>query len=124
MNVKAPHQEDSRNGQQQATRVERWLNEAVARLARTLDPEHIILFGSWARGTATRRSDIDVCVIWETGLAPLERIGRVLHLLSDAPRPVEAVVYTPDEWARSYSPFVRRIQEEGTVLCERGEVTI
>lgn len=104
--------------------VAAWLEEAVPRLVRELVPERILLFGSWARKTATRRSDIDVCVIWNTDRSPLERIGRVLELLSDAPRPVEPVVYTPEEWERmrDHVPFVRRIDKEGKVLYERRAV--
>jgi len=108
---------------QEQEEVEAWLEEAVDRLVRQLGPECILLFGSWARETATRRSDIDLCVILETESAPLERIGRVMELLTDAPRPVEPVVYTPDEWerVRDSVPFARRIATEGTVLYERGE---
>ena len=104
--------------------VAAWLEEAVPRLVRELAPERILLFGSWARRTATRRSDIDVCVIWDTDRSPLDRIGRVLELLSDAPRPVEPVVYTPEEWERmrEHVPFVRRIDKEGKVLYERRAV--
>jgi predicted nucleotidyltransferase len=101
--------------------VMRWLEEAARRLARELRPERVILFGSLARGTGTRRSDIDLCLVWQTDLPPLERIGRVLSLLRDAPRPVEAVVYTPSELVRmERSAFVRRILREGQVLYERG----
>ena len=104
-------------------RVASWLEEGVARLVRELEPERIVLFGSWARGTATRRSDIDLCVIWKTDLSPLDRIGKVLVLLKDAPRPIEAVVYTPEELVRmEESPFIRRIVKEGKVLYERGRI--
>jgi predicted nucleotidyltransferase len=104
--------------------VSAWVETAVRRLVHELAPKKIILFGSWARKTATRRSDIDLCVIWDTNRPSLERIGRVLELLSDAPRPVEPVVYTPKEWGqmREHVPFVRRIDEEGTVLYERRAV--
>lgn len=108
----------------EARAVASWLDDAVARLVQALDPERITLFGSWARGTATRRSDLDLCVIWATDRPPLDRMGHVLQLLRDAPRPVEPIVYTPDEWERlRASPFVRRIEEEGKVLYERGTVT-
>ncbi len=115
---------EARQAQRQAEHrsVQHWLETAVARLVRELEPEQILLFGSFARGTATRRSDIDLCLVWDTKLPPLERIGKVLTLLKDAPRPVEAVAYTPDDLTRmSTSPFVRRIQEEGKVLYERRE---
>lgn len=36
-----------------------WLEPAIARLCQHLDPDRILLFGSWARGSATRWSDGD-----------------------------------------------------------------
>lgn len=103
--------------------MERWLAHAAQRLGQ-MGAERVFLFGSWARGTATRRSDVDLLVIWATDVAPLERIGRVLAALKDAPVPVEPLVYTPAEFAaRSELPFLRRVLREARVLYERGEAT-
>jgi uncharacterized protein len=99
--------------------VMQWLNTAVAQIKAALDPEKIILFGSWARGTASRRSDIDLLIIWETATPPLDRIGIVLTLLKDAPRSIDAIVYTPSELRqRANAPFIRRILQEGMILYE------
>ena len=104
--------------------VEAWLEQAVEQLCASVEPEAVILFGSWARGRATRHSDLDLCIIWDTSLSPVERIGRILEELPRSPRPVEPVVYTPVEWeeVRSTNAFARRIEEEGRILYERGEV--
>lgn len=103
-----------------AGEVNAWIEAAVAPLALRLGLERVLLFGSRARGTASRRSDIDLFVVWDTPLAPLERIGRILSELRDAPRPVEAIVYTPRELReRAQSRFVKRILAEGRVLHER-----
>ncbi|MEM9163139.1 MAG: nucleotidyltransferase domain-containing protein [Cyanobacteria bacterium P01_F01_bin.4] len=99
-----------------------WSVSAVQRLRDKLNPEQIILFGSWARGTATRRSDIDLFILWETDQPPLERIGQVLTLLKDAPYPIEAIVYTAEELERRRDlPFMRRILAEGKILYDRGK---
>ncbi|MGJ3251195.1 MAG: nucleotidyltransferase domain-containing protein [Elainellaceae cyanobacterium] len=101
-----------------------WLDVAVSRLRHQFDPHQILLFGSWARGTATRRSDIDLLIICETTAPPLERIDSVLKLLRDAPSPIEAIVYTPAELERRQSsPFIRRVLQEGIVLYERGKTS-
>lgn len=94
-----------------------WLTIAVARLCQNIAPERIILFGSWARGSATRHSDIDLFLVWDCPLPPLERIGQVLTLLVDAPAPVEVIVYTPAELAqRANRPFIRQLLAEGKTL--------
>ncbi len=99
-----------------------WLEPAIARLRQHLAPDRILLFGSWARGSATRRSDVDLFVVWDCDLPPLKRIGRVLTVLSDAPYPVEAIVYTPNELTRCQErPFIRQLLVEGIVLYERGQ---
>jgi predicted nucleotidyltransferase len=102
--------------------VEQWLILAVDRLKQTIQPEQILLFGSWARGTPTRHSDLDLFIIWNTDYPPLERIGRILSLLHDAPLPIEVIVYTFDELQKQcYSPFIQRVLTEGKVLYERGK---
>lgn len=107
------------------TRTDAWLALAAERLVQELDPECVMLFGSYARGTQSRTSDIDVFVVWDTPLGPLERIGRVMDVLSGSPRPVEAVVYTPAELERNRSiPFIRRILSEGRVLYQRNDRSI
>jgi predicted nucleotidyltransferase len=102
--------------------IEAWLIAAVERLVRAIDPERILLFGSFAKGQAGRRSDIDLIVVWNTDLGPLDRIGLVLELLADAPRPVDVLIYTPTEFAeRSELPFLRGILREARLLYERRE---
>lgn len=99
-----------------------WLDIAVPRLCQHLDPERIVLFGSWARGSATRRSDIDLFLVWDCNLAPLARIGQVLTLLVDAPAPLDVIVYTPGELARCADrPFIRQLLAEGKTLYKRGQ---
>jgi predicted nucleotidyltransferase len=84
--------------------------------------ERVYLFGSHARGTATRRSDLDLLIFWETDLPPLERIGQVLWALRDLPFPVEAVVLTPQEFEnRRELPFLRGVLKEAKLIYERGK---
>ena len=96
-----------------------WLAEAVARIRAAFDPLWVIQFGSHARGTQTRHSDLDLLIITETVQSPLERIGTVLALLADSPWPVDAIVLTPEEFEhRRHSHFIRAILREGKVLHE------
>lgn len=51
------------------------INEATRRLTKRFHPERIILFGSYARGTADNKSDVDLLVI-----CPLRKKRRTLTL--------------------------------------------
>lgn len=91
--------------------------------ARCSNIKTIILFGSFARGTQTCRSDIDLIVIMDTDLSFFRRYdgvhGDILRLLS--PYAVEFFIYTPGEFDRMVSNgnrFIRRILKEGKVLYE------
>jgi predicted nucleotidyltransferase len=101
--------------------LERTLADLVRAIVASLDPERILLFGSFVRGDQNRASDIDLVVVAHTTLPFCDRIGRVLeacHPISPR-RPVEALVYTPEEWqrmlaeGRSFAHHVVRKAKEG-----------
>lgn len=88
--------------------------------------QQVILFGSYARGTATVFSDIDLVAIWDTDQRFLLRSEALLRKLYTFFHGVDldVVVYTPDEWEmlrESGREFIRRIAQEGVVVYERGE---
>ena len=86
--------------------------------------ERAVVFGSWARGTADAFSDLDLVVVLETGLPPLER-GRLLGELIEAlPVGVDLLVYTPAEYARGIDSGLgvfEAIAREGVTIHARGE---
>ncbi len=97
-----------------------WLSKATERLRETINPTMVMVFGSRARGTASRKSDLDLLVVYDTQEPPLERIGKLLSLLADCPWPLEILAYTPEELQNIQNrPFIRRIQEEGKVVYEQ-----
>ena len=98
--------------------------EAVCEAARECGACKAILFGSFARGTATARSDLDVVFVEETAVRFLDRLGRYLDRLADRLHvAVDVLVYTPAEFERMQGgSFMKRIAREGKVLYERGEV--
>ena len=70
-----------------------------------------MVFGSRARGTATKKSDLDLMVVYQTEQPPLQRIGDLLQLLSDCPWPLEVLAYTPEELSNMLNrPFIKKIQ--------------
>jgi predicted nucleotidyltransferase len=83
-----------------------------------------LLFGSYARGTATERSDIDLIFVENTREPFLKRIDRYFDPLTDALKaPAEIFVYTKEEFIKMKELFfVRRACEEGIILYESGKV--
>ncbi|MCL5062883.1 MAG: nucleotidyltransferase domain-containing protein [Nitrospiraceae bacterium] len=49
------------------------IEEIKDKIVKTVSPEKIILFGSYATGEATEESDIDLVVIWDSDLNPHKR---------------------------------------------------
>ena len=97
-----------------------WIIDAARKLGEAFQAQRVLVFGSHARGTATRRSDLDLFVLCETELRPLDRIEKALRLLRDLPVAVEPIVYTPHELERrSASKFLQTILREGVIAYER-----
>lgn len=98
------------------------LDAIVAQIVKVLDPEKIILFGSYARGEAGPDSDVDIAVIAETD-EPRGR--RTLALASQWPPvlvPSDVLVFTPDEWESTLgllNTIPNEAEREGRVLYER-----
>jgi predicted nucleotidyltransferase len=104
--------------------LDEYLSLITDALVQALSPHRIILFGSFARGVQNRASDLDLVVITPTALPFEERIGQALKACYAASTrlPVEALVYTPDEWermCRANNSFAALIAREGRVLYDR-----
>jgi len=107
-----------------ATVTQELLQEVVNRIVEALHPEKIVLFGSWAYGTPTPDSDVDLLVIMETDASYVERYLAVSRLLRPRPFPVDILVKTPEEIATALKEgdfFIREIFTKGKVLYERGQ---
>lgn len=103
--------------------VAQTLPKAVKRIADELDPEKIILFGSYAYGTPTPDSDVDLLVIMKTRQKTKERYLTVGRLLRPRQFPVDIIVKTPQEVERALKNrknfFIHDILTRGKVLYER-----
>lgn len=87
-----------------------------AKLQQTILIEHMVLFGSRARGDARAWSDVDIMVVspaFEGKLAGHR--AAPFYLGWDIDIPVEFVCYTPEEFAsfKARPGFVRTALEEG-----------
>jgi predicted nucleotidyltransferase len=85
--------------------------------------EKAIVFGSHARGTQDRRSDLDLLLVMETSERFFKRYDRIARIHQAVPSvELDILIYTPEELERnSDRPFVRRALAEGKLIYERGK---
>ena len=83
------------------------------KIAQTLHPEKIFLFGSHAQGTATEDSDIDLVVVMDTELSRHKRNVALKRLFPRRSFSLDAFVYTPQEFSK-YKDIPGTIQYNAT----------
>jgi predicted nucleotidyltransferase len=89
-------------------------------IARKFHPQRIVLFGSYAYGTPTRDSDVDLLVVMRTQLRPVEQATAIRGAV-DVPFPMDLLVRTPKQLEQRLhlgDSFVKDILSRGTVLYE------
>ena len=98
------------------------INELTRRIARDFDPEKIILFGSYAYGTPSDDSDVDLLVILPFQGKSFRKSLEILNK-ADPLFPVDLIARQPDDTARRYAqgdPLIQEVLDKGAVLYERG----
>lgn len=101
------------------------ISEIVARVVLRLRPRRVILFGSYAKGVATLKSDLDLFVVQETVLPFERRASSVTPLLARFPVRIDIHIYTPEEvesYAQEPFSFVSSVLASGRTLYQEGEV--
>ncbi len=98
------------------------IRKAAQKIVDEVDPEKIILFGSFAYGKPTPDSDVDLLIIMNSKLRPHARTVLVSEVLNPRPFPVDLIVRTPaevEERLRMRDCFFEEILSRGKVLYER-----
>lgn len=88
------------------------------RVAAAYRPVAVGIFGSYATGTATGRSDLDLFVIRKPGMAFPADIFAVRRLIFDVIHPVDVQVFNPAEFeesAREYQSFTWIIARQARI---------
>ena len=94
------------------------LDEIVRRIVKVCAPNKIVLFGSAARGSMGRNSDVDLLVV-KTGANRLDLTGEIYRSLHGAGAAVDVVVVTPEDVERyqeSHALVVGPALKEGKVV--------
>lgn len=106
------------------------ITEATRRLSLELDPEEIILFGSYAWGTPHKHSDLDLCVIVGDDTPGFNRIEwgvRGINVLNDLMIDVDILIKTRSEveaFKTVPASLTRKIVEKGKLLYGQGKTSI
>ncbi len=98
------------------------LGEVVHRIVKAVNPQKVVLFGSYARGGAGQESDIDLLVVMSSSEPRYKRALPIYRALRGVKVPLDIIVYTPEEiaeWSEVRQAFVTTALREGIVLYEK-----
>ncbi len=98
------------------------ITDIARKIAESLNPEKIILFGSYAWGKPDKDSDLDLFVIMESTERPIKRAASIRRLLMDGYVPMDILVRTPEELRDRINigdPFIKKILRDGQVIYAR-----
>jgi predicted nucleotidyltransferase len=101
--------------------VKKDIRKFVRTLAKEFEPERVILFGSYAGGTPTKDSDVDLMVIMRHKGDSVDQALAIRRRI-DCPFPLDLIVKTPAEARkrlRGRDMFVTRVFRDGNTLYER-----
>jgi predicted nucleotidyltransferase len=99
-----------------------YLSEVVNRIVQKFHPVKIILFGSWARGTAREDSDIDLLVVLPKVEHTRKAAIQIGNSLSNLPISKDIVVTTPkdiEKYGKTVGYILLPALREGKVIYER-----
>ena len=105
-------------------RPERFDNNNLILIAQNYEPEKIILFGSYATGTANDDSDLDFIIVKKTDKPKHKRGREVRRFLLGAMIPMDLKIYTPDEFEIEQNlalSFLNSAMKNSIVIYERND---
>jgi uncharacterized protein len=98
-----------------------YLSEVVDRIVRKFHPIRIILFGSWARGSAREDSDLDLLVVLPKVEHKRKAAIQIGNSLSNLPIGKDIIVTTPEDiekYGKTVGDILLPALEEGKVIYE------
>lgn len=93
------------------------LRHITKQIINQYNPKKILLFGSQAKGTATKNSDFDICIIADTDNK--RNLLTDIYLTIDSDKPIDFLLYTSSEWSECIedkSSFAFKLNSEGVIL--------
>jgi len=96
------------------------IRDLSSQIARALNPDRIILFGSHAYGQPSKDSDVDILVVLPFEGKPVREAIEIRSKVN-AEMPLDLIVRTPEQLADRLAQndwFMREIVEKGRTLYE------
>lgn len=98
------------------------IDAVVHQIVQRIQPQRIIIFASYAKGTATSKSDLDIFVIKETDLPMAYRADDLRPFLCQLLIPVDVHIYTQeevDEFGKEQFSFVDSVLKSGKTVFKK-----
>jgi uncharacterized protein len=98
------------------------IEHLVQRIVERIQPQKVLIFGSYAKGTATIKSDLDILVIKDTDLPMANRADDLKPVLARLLIPVDVHVYTTEEvaeYGKERFSFIESVLKSGKVIYEK-----
>lgn len=102
------------------------IQEVAGLIAEKFNPERIVLFGSYATGTAGPDSDVDLLVILPFEGKSFWKSLEIANLV-DPPFAMDLLARRPDDTAKRYAlgdPLIKEALDRGKVLYERNSARV
>lgn len=102
--------------------TEKEIEKLIGRIVARIQPQRIIIFGSYAKDSATAQSDLDILVITETELPMANRGDDLKPILSNSLIPVDVHFYTPEEieeYSQEPFSFISSILKSGRIVFQK-----
>lgn len=98
------------------------IDDLVNRIVARVDPQKVIIFGSYAKGTSTTTSDLDILVVRETNVPMARRADELMPILANMLIRVDVHFYTPEElevYGNEPLSFISSVLRTGEIVFER-----
>jgi len=98
------------------------IDDVKNHIVEAVDPDKIILFGSYAYGKPSKDSDLDILVIMKSNLPRYKRSVPIYKALAGMLIPKDIIVYTPkevEEWDNVPQSFITTAVSRGKKIYEK-----
>jgi predicted nucleotidyltransferase len=95
------------------------ISALVDQIVARVQPEKVIVFGSYAKGNATGKSDLDLLVVQHTSLPMRMRSNALLPIIDNMLIHIDVHVYTPEEveeYSKEKFSFLDSVLNTGVVM--------